>query len=181
MLPEERSEDGDSGFGVRVGDGFPGQLVVGGQVADRKGVGILAVDRPVWLKVIHRPDGAGTAPAEPMDEPLVLMLPDASEAAEGDCRGLAAAITAGEHVRCFFIGNVGCDRLLWEQAGMDLGNAELHLGQFQLTLHTTEFCFQALHLRLFRGRRLGRAPQRLGFQGFQGRLQRPSPDSGAGA
>jgi hypothetical protein len=89
VLPEERSENGDGGFGARVGDGLPGKLVVGGQVADRKGVGVLAVDRPVWLKVVHRPDGAGTVPAEPMDEPLVLILPDASEAAE-DVLQLAA-------------------------------------------------------------------------------------------
>jgi hypothetical protein len=55
---------------------------VGGEVADGDGVGINPVDELLWLDVVHRPDGARVVPAEPMDEPLVLVLPDASETME---------------------------------------------------------------------------------------------------
>ena len=82
MIPEERGEDGDGGLGACVGDRLPGELVVGGQVADRKGVGIHPVDRPVRLDVVHRPDGSRMMPAQPVDESLVLVLPDASKAAQ---------------------------------------------------------------------------------------------------
>jgi hypothetical protein len=44
----------------------------------------------------------------------------------------------------FFIGNIVCHGLPVEQAWMNVGKAELYLGQFQLTLRTTEFSFQGL-------------------------------------
>jgi len=64
VFPEERGEDGDRSLGARVGGRLPGELVVGGQVADRKGVGIHPVDRPVRLDVVHRPDGSRMMPAQ---------------------------------------------------------------------------------------------------------------------
>jgi hypothetical protein len=82
VLPEERREEGDGGFGAHVGDRLPGKLVVGGQIADRDSVGIDPVDKLVRLDVVHRPDGARLVPTQPTDEPLVLVLPDASKAAQ---------------------------------------------------------------------------------------------------
>lgn len=82
VFPEERGEDGDRGFGGRVGDGLPGKLVVGGQVADRKDIGIEPVDGLVGLNVVHRPDGSRMVPTQSVDEPLVLVSPDPSKAAQ---------------------------------------------------------------------------------------------------
>ena len=82
VLPEERGEDGDRGLGAHVGDRLPGKLVVGGQVANRDGVGIDPVDGLVGLDVVYRPDGARMVPTQPVDKSLVLVLPDASKAAQ---------------------------------------------------------------------------------------------------
>jgi len=56
--------------------------MVGRQVANREDIGVLAVDGSVRLYVVCRPHGARMAPMQPMDEPLVLVLPDASEATQ---------------------------------------------------------------------------------------------------
>jgi hypothetical protein len=42
----------------------------------------LAIDGSVRLNMICCPDGAWMVPTQPMDEPLVLVLPDASEATQ---------------------------------------------------------------------------------------------------
>ncbi len=55
---------------------------MGRQVADREDVGVFAVDGSVRLNVVCGPHGARMVPTQPMDEPLVLVLPDASEATQ---------------------------------------------------------------------------------------------------
>jgi len=65
-----------------------------------------------------------------------------------------------------------CGRLDTDQCRVDARESELHLGQFQFGLQTTHFFLECVDLRWFGGSWLGRAPQRAGFQGFQGRLQR---------
>ena len=82
MLPDEGTQHGVGRVGAHVGDRLPGKLIMGRQIADREDVGVLAVDRSVWLNVICCPHGARMVPTQPMDQPLVLVLPDASEATQ---------------------------------------------------------------------------------------------------
>jgi hypothetical protein len=55
---------------------------MGGQVADREDVTVFPLDRSVRLNVVCCPHAARMVPTQPMDEPLVLVLPDASEATQ---------------------------------------------------------------------------------------------------
>lgn len=41
-----------------------------------------SIDGPIRLNMIHCPDRAGMTPAQPMDQPLMLVLPDASKATQ---------------------------------------------------------------------------------------------------
>jgi hypothetical protein len=80
MLPDEGAQYGVGRVGAHVEDRLPGKLTMGRQVADREDVRVFTVDGAVRLNVICCPHAARMVPTQPMDEPLVLVLPDASEA-----------------------------------------------------------------------------------------------------
>jgi hypothetical protein len=61
----------------------------------------------------------------------------------------------------------------FEQAGMDAGNAHLHVGNRQLSVGTIERGFEGLDLALLGRNWLGRASRPARLQSVQRRLQRP--------